>query len=972
MAADKSPSPSSPTPLDNDPAEPATVAPETLTASEPLAKPGPGVLPPSRYQPLRFHAAGNLGEVLLAQDPDLNRAVALKRIQDRHADDPQSRRRFLREAELTGRLEHPGVVPVHGLGQDPDGRPCYAMRFIEGESLQEAIKRFHAADRDGGDPGEQRLRLRQLLTSFVTVCKTMAYAHSRGILHRDLKPANIMLGPYGETMVVVWGLAKEIKRDEKQPAPEDAPQADAAQNDSETQAGTMMGTPAYASPEQAAGHWELVGPASDIFSLGATLYNLLTNASPYHGSSVQEIIAQASMGDVIPPRRRKRDVPRALEAICLKAMTRLPEERYGTALDLAADVEHWLADQPVQAYPEPMFTRLGRWLRRHRPLVASLAAAAGVALVSLTLVLIIVAGKNRELTERAEAERLAKDAAEKRLVQIEKGTDVLGSIFEDLDPNAEVKEGKPLGEILGNRVKRAAEQLDGESIGDALTVAKLQYILGSSLTGLGHYAVAEALLQKSAATRATELTEDHADTLLARNNLADAYYSDGKLKLAIPIYEQTLKAMAATLGEDDLRTLSCRNNLGNAYSAFGKLDLAIPLLESTLHAREANLGEDHPDTLTARNNLATAYLAANHLDLATKLYQQTLKAREEKLGEEHPYTVTSRNNLAAAYNAAGRSDLALPLYERCLRSCEAKLGKDHPDTLMARNNLASTYKAAGKSDLSLDLYRSNLPIAEGKLGSEHSITVASRNGLAGGYHDAGKLDLAIPLYQRNLQICVSTLGDDHPRTMGTRNNLAMAYVDAGRLDQAMPLFEQVVPQARKKLGPSHRLTLRFTEAWIAALAADRQYDRALSTARELLAVQRKQYGKDDPRLAAALARLGSILTQARQPTEAETVLRESLAIRTKKDAQAWTTFETESLLGGALLGQKHYAEAEPLLLHGYEGMKERQTKIPPTEKKRLTEAIERLLQLQEATGKKEEAARWRQELKAARAANKKP
>jgi serine/threonine protein kinase len=999
MADDHRPSCSSATPIpaSDHPAERATVAPDTVTAPGSVSPAESGVLAPSRYRPIRFHAAGNLGEVLLAQDPELHRSVALKRIQEQYADNPESRRRFLREAEITGRLEHPGVVPVHGLGQDPDGRPCYAMRFIEGESLKEAIERFHWPGQSGGqhshargadltDPGERRLMLRQLLTSFVAVCKTMAYAHSRGILHRDLKPANIMLGKFGETLVVDWGLAKTF--DQGSPlAPREAENPDAprpAQDlrevalpssqlsaDNETQMGSILGTPAYASPEQAAGDWDQVGPASDTFSLGATLYNLLTNALPYNGSALPEIIAQASMGDVVPPRQRNKNVPRALEAICLKAMARSPIERYRTALELADDVEHWLADQPVQAYSEPILVRAGRWLRRHRPLVAGTAAAAGVALISLAVVLLVVAGKNQQLEARAEAERRAKDDAQKRLEQIDKGTDILASIFEDLDPRAKDNESKPLGEVLGERAERAAKQLEGESIADALTVAKLQHILGSALTGLGHYAAAAALLEKSAATRAVELPEDHTETLITRINLADAYFFDSQFRRAIPIYQQTLSAVEASLGEDHPLTFSARNNLANAYYKVGSFDRAIPLLESTLRAREAKLGANHQDTLTTRNNLAACYLAANQLPQAIELFQKTLRAREAKLGDDHPYTLNTRSNLAGAYKAAGLLELAIPLYERTVKDSEAKVGKDHPDSIISRNNLASAYNEAGKWQLALPIFQRSVQITEAKLGADHSTTIASRNGLAASYLEAGQLDLAIPLLQRNLKSCEATLGNDHPTTLITRSHLALAYSEADRSDLAFALFDKVAPQFQKKLGPTHRSTLRFMENWILALAAHNQNDRALALGHELLTTERKQYGGDDPRLAEFLTLLGGILVSAQQLLEAETLLRESLVIRAKKLPDAWTTFETESLLGGALLGQKKYADAEPLLMRGYEGMKQRRAKIPPRWRSRYAEALERLMQLAEATNRKAEADKWRQEVEAAKAGGRK-
>jgi serine/threonine-protein kinase len=165
-----------------------------------------------RYLILRPHARGGLGEVFVARDGELQREVALKEIHAEQADDPLARWRFVQEAEITGNLEHPGIVPVYGLGQHPDGRPYYAMRFIQGQTLKDAIRRLHE-DRPDRDPEEQARTLRQLLGRFVAVCNAVAYAHSRGVLHRDLKPANVLLGKFGETLVVDWGLAKAVGRE---------------------------------------------------------------------------------------------------------------------------------------------------------------------------------------------------------------------------------------------------------------------------------------------------------------------------------------------------------------------------------------------------------------------------------------------------------------------------------------------------------------------------------------------------------------------------------------------------------------------------------------------------------------------------------------------------------------------------------------------------------------------------------------
>ena len=363
----------------------------------------------NRYRIVRPHARGGLGEVFVAHDEELQREVALKEMQHQHLGKSDNRARFLLEGEITGRLEHPGIVPVYGLGLYPDGRPFYAMRLIRGESLRHAIHRVH-----GGNPvapGERALELRKLLARFVDVCNAIEYAHSRGVLHRDIKPDNIMLGPYGETLVVDWGLAKEIgsqkseDRDQKTQARNEEVPAPSATG---SMMGQVLGTPQYMSPEQASGRIDLLGPASDVYSLGATLHHLLVGEPPFPADrDVHRTLRLVQSGGFIPPRQVNSAVPRALEAVCLKAMAVNLEERYQSAKELASDLERWLADEPVTAWREPWPTRLRRWGRRHRTTVVSGGVLCLTALVLVSVSYLLLANEQKRTEEAIDQRALA-------------------------------------------------------------------------------------------------------------------------------------------------------------------------------------------------------------------------------------------------------------------------------------------------------------------------------------------------------------------------------------------------------------------------------------------------------------------------------------------------------------------------------------------------------------------------------------
>ena len=350
-----------------------------------------------RYSIQSEFAAGGMGVIYHAIDETLGRDIAIKQLKGPLGTTPESQARFLNEAKLTSRLQHPGVVPVYDLGQGEDGLPYYAMKLVEGETLRELI-----SQRD--DQGQDESQLRQLLNVLVSVAKTVAYAHDQGVIHRDLKPANIVVGNYGETVVLDWGLAKERATEEldSQVEPKAAPDAEL------TTTGSILGTPAYMSPEQAKGRQSEIDERSDIFGLGAILFHVLTGVPP--ATSLEEVFDQVA--DQESPRVRdiNSSAPRPLDAICAKAMSHARDERYSTAGEFARDLERYLSDRSVTAYLDPLSVKLGRWARRHKTIVST-AIAVGVLLCAVAVASgfvyqSAVADREREIaTRRASIEQ---------------------------------------------------------------------------------------------------------------------------------------------------------------------------------------------------------------------------------------------------------------------------------------------------------------------------------------------------------------------------------------------------------------------------------------------------------------------------------------------------------------------------------------------------------------------------------------
>jgi tetratricopeptide (TPR) repeat protein/tRNA A-37 threonylcarbamoyl transferase component Bud32 len=401
-----------------------------------------------------------------------------------------------------------------------------------------------------------------------------------------------------------------------------------------------------------------------------------------------------------------------------------------------------------------------------------------------------------------------------------------------------------------------------------------------------------------------------------RTTLGESYYYLGEPEQALRHTDRAVSLRRQVLGRDHPDTLAVTDNLAHFYMDVGRVDEAIALLADSLGRRRAALGDDDPATITSKNDLAAIYQAAGRVQEALPLYEEALQRRRARLGPDHPDTLMSINNVGSAFRAMGRLSEALTLYEEALRRRRATLGPDHPDTLMSMNNLANLLRELGRYPEAIALQEEALAGQRERLGPDHPDTLLSASNLALAYQNAGRIDEALPLMEDVLRRRSSRLGRAHPETLVSMNNLAMGYREAGSLDRARPLLEEALRLRRAARGPEHPQTLR--------------------SANNLAAVY-----------------------LATEPALAEPLLRETLAIRERKLPDDWSTFEAMSLLGGSLLARKKYADAEPYLIRGYEGLRAREAKVPVPYRKLGPEALDRIVRLYEDWGKTDRADEWR-------------
>lgn len=700
-----------------DPNGPSTVALQTGEA--PMA----GV----RYRILRPHARGGLGQVSVAIDEELHREVAFKELLADCADNSDSRDRFLLEAEITGGLEHPGIVPVYGFGTRADGRPFYAMRFIRGESLKAAIEAYHEANAAGRLPGERALEFRKLLARFVDVCHAIWYAHSRGVVHRDLKPANIMLGKFGETLVVDWGVAKSVDCPEKAADGQAVLHPVSGSSSGPTQMGSVIGTPAYMSPEQAEGRLDIVGPAADIYSLGATFQTLLTNTNPFTAGSIINVLEKVRRGDFPRPRQIDPTIPRPLEAICLKAMAMKPEDRYPTATALAEDIEHWLADEPVAAYPEPLRTRIGRWTRRHRAWTqAGAAALLLVTIVSIVAAVLIDNARQRasDLAEKnlilAQEERRSRNEALLRFREARDAVDTwLTGSSEALKYFPGVQEARKrlleqAAEDYESFVKTRSDDvgLELERCRAYLRLGDVRKTLGETVEAEESYRTARDLIEPLVASH-PDNADLHLEAANSRVKLGILLKEIGRLDDARAAYDTAGNELARLAGAypndprfaDALGT--CLLNQGLLHTITGPREKAREAIQQSAgHFQELYRAEpSEPRFLEglseAENVLGQIFFESGrhdeaivHLNEAVSNFSLLADAQPD-IPRYVESLVSTRILLANVFRKLGRPNEELQSYRAAVSDCQ-HLTEALPDVPLYRENLAITWTDIGQ------------------------------------------------------------------------------------------------------------------------------------------------------------------------------------------------------------------------------------------------------------------------------------
>ncbi len=567
-------------------------------------------------------------------------------------------------------------------------------------------------------------------------------------MHRDLKPSNILLTADGVPKVSDFGLAKLLDADSGR-----------------TISGEPVGTPSYMAPEQAAGQAKRVGPAADVYALGAILYESLTGRPPFLGESALETIKMVTASEVVAPRKLRAEVPRDLETICLKCLEKRQNDRYPTAVKLAEDLRRFLDGRPILARPVNPAGRLWRWCRRN-PKLAGLAA---------TLLLTFAVGTPALLAlwlrARADRSRAESEAAISKAVTEFVQSDMLGQAS---SYNQGTPFTKPDPDLkLRTALDRAAEKIGERFVDQPLVEASIRQTVGETYHQLGLYRQALSHLQRALELRRGILGPGDSDTLLAMKAMGSVYLADGKVSEAEPLLVGAMEGLRKSRDSQHPDVVDAVGLVGLLYYTQGRLAEAENLLTGAREAHLARGGADDPKAIDVTNNLALVYMDQKKLELAEQTLSDVQHRSQRVLGAEHPVTLIAKQNLSDVRLRIGEKDEAARSLIEVIASQRKVIGPKHPETLQSMVQLGLLYASRGAFENAEPLLSEALAGCREALDRNHETTVAAIAGLLNVYvskKDIKRLGLFLV---EAAEITRAGWGLDHPSS-------AWANLSAGR------------------------------------------------------------------------------------------------------------------------------------------------------------------------------------------------
>ncbi|NNE09537.1 MAG: serine/threonine protein kinase, partial [Gemmatimonadetes bacterium] len=728
----------------------------------------------------------------------VKRTVALK-VLKRGMDTRAVLTLFQAERQALAMMDHPNITRILDAGATEDGLPYFVMDLIGGPKITAYCD-------------AKRMTTRERIALLLPVCEAIEHAHQKGVIHRDIKPSNLLVPERDGApapQVIDFGIAKAM----------DAPLADGTRL---TKHGNAIGTPAYMSPEQAAGRSD-IDTRTDVYSLGAVLYELLSGEAPFDTHALLEggpDRLSHALRDEDPPTPSARvattsktageiavnrsstaqelpvELRGELDWITMKAMAKEPGRRYGSAGALAADLRRYLAYEPVAAAPPDTAYQLRKFVRRHRTGVA-VSAAALVALIAFAGVMAvqanrIAAERDRANQERASAERVANFLAE---------------MLSTVEPRA-------AGESIRNDARARFEAARRESGASERELEEQLREFDSllepvNMTDVALHVLDRDVLARAARTIDDELTAEPAIAARLRSTLGQTYRDLGLYEQAEKHIREAIVQQTDLLGPDDETTLHSVNSLTILLQKQDRIDEAEANATDAYERTRAHLGPDSPETLSALTNLGIVLRMQNKLEEAEAARREALREHERVYGRDHKETIVALGNLAVLLNEAGHYEEAEPLLRDCAERAAALLGADHAVTTIARNNLGLLLEITGQLEEAVALKRQVLETSREIHGENHHETLAALLNFGAGLDAVDRDEEAERAYADCAARCESALGGDHFLAITALSNLGALQKDAGRYDEAEANLVAAFARSTRSRGDDHIGTINI-------------------------------------------------------------------------------------------------------------------------------------------------------------------